>query len=354
MTSTRTLLSLVILSSGILRAQTLQGAGSSVPYALFAEWFKDYRRVNPAVKLHYKATGSANGIDELMENKADFAVTDTMLTNGQLAAARQSFAADILQIPVVLTAVVPVYTVNGADVELKFTGAALAGIYLGKITRWNDSEITQANPGVSLPDEKIVVVYRSDTSDTTYMWTEFLSKVSPAWKAGPGTGLNVNWPVGLGAKGDDGVEDLVVGPEGRYSYLIDDLVKNIPNSIGYVQLRYAIDRKLPYGDVQNADGNFTRAAESSIIAEAVSAAKSIPDAYRSSLVDIPSETGYPISSFTWILIRASMPDKDKARAMAGFLRWVLRDGQNSAEALHYVKLPSDIVDEALAEVAKLH
>ncbi|MBV8553198.1 MAG: phosphate ABC transporter substrate-binding protein PstS [Acidobacteriaceae bacterium] len=351
---TRAVRILVIVSSGILHAQTLHGVGSSSPYSLFSEWFKDYGKVNPAVKMHYKPTGSAHGIDQFIEGRADFAVTDAPLTNDQREMARQKLGADVLQIPMMLAAVVPVYTVAGVDVELKFTGAALAGIYLGKITRWNDSEIANANPGVPLPDEKIIVVHRSDSSDITYMWTEFLSKVSPAWRAGPGKGLNVKWPIGLGAKGDDGVEDLVIGPEGSYAYLVDDLVRSISNSIGYVQFHYAVDRKLPYGDVQNASGNFARAAELSIIAEAVSAAKSIPDAYRSSLVDVPSEIGYPISSFIWILVPASMADKEKTKAMADFLKWMLKDGQNSAEALHYVRLPSSIVGEALTEVARLH
>jgi phosphate transport system substrate-binding protein len=351
---TRAVLILVSVFCGGLRAQTLHGVGSTFPYALFSEWFKSYRHLNPTVKMHYKPTGSASGIDQFIGGKADFAATDTPLRDDQLQAARQKLGADILQIPMVLGAVVPVYTVAGANVELKFTGAALAGIYLGKITRWNDPEIVNANPGVSLPDAKIIVVHRSESSDTTYMWTEFLSKVSPTWRAGPGKGLSVNWPIGLGAKGDDGVEELVIGPEGTYSYLIDDLVKGVSNSIGYVQLRYAIERQLPYGDVENASGNFTRAAESSIIAEAASAAKSIPDAYRSSLADIPSEIGYPISSFTWILVPARMQDAGKTRAMADFLRWMLKDGQNSAEALHYVRLPSSIVDEAVAEVERLH
>jgi phosphate transport system substrate-binding protein len=194
-------------------------------------------------------------------------------------------------------------------------------------------------------------VHRSDNNETTFLWTEFLTKVSSEWRAGPGKGLNVQWPIGLGAKGDDGVEDLVLGPRGDYG--IEDLVGSISNSIGYVQLHYAILHKLPYGDVQNASGAFARAAESSIMAEAASAAKSIPDAYRMSLANVSSQTGYPISSFTWILIPAKMQDKEKARAMADFLKWMLKDGQDSAEALHYVKLPASIVDPALAEVAKL-
>lgn len=336
--------------SALACGQTLHGVGSTFPYPLYSEWSKSYTTVNHTVKLHYKPTGSPKGIEELIEGKADFAATETTLTDEELKMARQKLGTDLLQVPTVLGAVVPIYTVEGADVELKFTGAALAGIYLGKITHWNDPEIVEANPGVQLPDAKIIVVHRSDDNDTTYLWTDFLSSVSPEWKAA-GKGLNVKWPVGLGVKGDDGMEDLVVGP--LRTYLIDSVVSSIPNSIGYVQLHYAIEHQLPYGDVQNASGAFVRATESSIMAEAASAAKSIPDAYRSSLVNVPSPIGYPISSFTWILVPANMRDKGKAKAMADFLRWMLKDGQSSAEALHYVRLPLSIVDAAFAEVAKL-
>jgi phosphate transport system substrate-binding protein len=340
--------------SAVLHAQVLHGVGSTSQYPLFSEWSKNYKKVNSAVKLHYTPTGSAKGIEKFLEGKADFVATDKALTDQQLQSARQSLGADILQIPMVLGAVVPVYSVDGVDAELKFTGAALAGIYLGKITRWNDQEIADANPGVQLPDAAIKVVHRSDDSDTTYLWTTFLSDVSKEWKAGPGKGLNVQWPVGLGAKGDDGVEDLVIGPRIAMSTRVDDYVKNISNSIGYLQLHYAIERNLPYGDVENASGGFARAAASSITAEATSAAKESPDAYRRSLADVPSEKGYPISSFTWILVPAEMRDKAKAKAMSDFLKWMLKDGQGAAAELHYVRLPTEIAENAAGEAAKLH
>jgi phosphate transport system substrate-binding protein len=325
----RMALILACLSCALLNAQVLQGVGSSAQYPLFSQWSKGYKRVNSGVKLHYTPTDSAKGIEQFIQGNADFVVTDTMLTDEQLKMARQKFGADILQVPMVLDAVVPIYTVDGVDTELKFTGAALAGIYLGKITKWNDPEIADANPGVPLPDATIKVVHRSDGDDTTYLWTEFLSKVSPQWKAGPGTGLNVNWPTGLGAKGDDGVEDLVLGPR-SVSYRVDDFPRNISNSIGYVPLHYAIERNLPYGDVENASEEFVRATASSLMAEAVSAAKESPNAYRGSLADVPSMTGYPISSFTWILVPAEIRDKAKAKAMADFLQWMLKEGQDSA------------------------
>jgi phosphate transport system substrate-binding protein len=349
---TRAALISVCLSSALLHSQVLRGVGSTAQYPLFSQWSQSYKRVNSAVKLHYTPTGSSKGIEQFLDGKADFVATDKPLTDEQLKAARQKLGGDILQVPMVLGAVVPVYTVDGVDAELKFTGDALAGIYLGKITKWNDPEIADANPGVSLPDAVIKVVHRSDDNDTTYLWTEYLSEVSREWKTGPGKGLNVNWPVGLGAKGDDGVEDLVLGPRGDYG--VEDLTRGISNSIGYVQLRYAIERRLPYGDVENASGGFARAAASSLAAEAASAAKEGPGAYRASLTEMPSTTGYPISSFTWILVPADMRDKTKSRAMADFLRWMLNDGQGAAAALHYVRLPSAIVEDAQPEVSKLH
>jgi phosphate transport system substrate-binding protein len=339
--------------SALLQAQVLHGVGSTSEYPLFAEWSKNYKNVNSAVKLHYSATGSSRGVEEFLDGKADFVATGEALTEHQLQSARQKLGADVLQIPMVLGAVVPVYSVDGVDTELKFTGAALAGIYLGKITKWSDPEIADANPGISLPDATIKVVHRSDDSDTTYLWTEFLSKVSPEWKAGPGQGLKVNWPTGLGAKGDDGVEDLVVGPR-LVNNRVDDFPRNIANSIGYVQLHYAIERNLPYGDVENGPEGFARATSSSLMAEAASAQAESPTAYRASLAGIPSMTGYPISSFTWILVPAEMRDKSKAKAMGDFLKWMLKEGQDFASELRYVGLPEAIVEDARAEAAKLH
>jgi phosphate transport system substrate-binding protein len=349
---TRVLLILAYIYPALLPAQALHGAGSTSPYPLYSEWSKSFRKADNSVKLHYSPTGSAHGINQFLEGKADFAVTDMILNDQQLKTARQKLGGDILQIPMVLNAVVPVYSVQGVDTDLKFTRAALAGIFLGKITKWDDPEIADANPGVTLPDAVIKVVHRSDENDTTYLWTEFLSKVSPEWKAGPGIGLNVNWPVGLGVRGDDGEEDLVLGPRGDYG--VEDFLKNLSNSIGYVQLHYAIEHQLPYGDVENASGAFVRATGSSIMAEAASAAESSPDAYRQALADLPSATGYPISSFMWILVPSEMRDKAKAKAMADFLKWMLKDGQNSATDLHFVRLPPAIAENALAVVAKLH
>ncbi|MBV8113324.1 MAG: phosphate ABC transporter substrate-binding protein PstS [Silvibacterium sp.] len=341
----------VCFVSALLHAQTLHGVGSTAQYPLFEDWIKSYKKSNPGVKLHFTPTGSNRGIEEFLEGRTDFVATDIMPAGAQLQTAKQRLGGDILQVPMALDAVVPIYSVDGVNTELKFTAAALAGIYLGKITRWDDPEIADANPGVSLPSETIKVVHRSDDNDTTYLWTEYLSRVSPEWKAGPGAGLNVNWPVGLGAKGDDGVEDLVIGP--KVTYDVDDFPKALSNSIGYIQLHYAIERNLPYGDVENASGAIVRAAPSSIMAEAASATESMPNAYRGLLTDVASPTGYPIASFTWILVPANMQDKAKTKAMAGFLKWMLNEGQYSVVMQHYVKLPPAIIESAAAEVAKL-
>jgi phosphate transport system substrate-binding protein len=268
----------------------------------------------------------------LIEGKVDFAASDTRMSAEQLEIAKAKLGVDIIQIPAVLGAVVPIYKVDGVNSELKFTVAALAGIYLGTITMWSDPEIADANPTVTLPDEKIVVVHHSDDSHTTYQWTDFLSQVCPAWTTGPGKGLKLKWPVGIGAKGDDGVEDLVVGPTGYYG--ISDLVSGIRDSIGYVQLHYAIERRLPYGDVLSKSGGFVRATDSSVKA---AAASSVPDSFQGSIEDEPGEGTYPISSFTWLLIPTKMEDPVKTKAMAGFVKWMLTDGQKSDDALHYVK-----------------
>jgi phosphate transport system substrate-binding protein len=338
---------LIILVPSSL-SQTLHGAGSTFPYPLYSKWFESYRKLHPSVKIHYWPVGSDAGIEDLIEGKVDFAASDTAMSAEQLKMAKAKLGTDILQIPAVLGAVVPIYKVDGVNSELKFTGAALAGIYLGTITMWDDPEIANANPSITLPSEKIVVVHHSDPSDTTYQWTDFLSQVSPAWSAGPGKGLNVTWPVGLGAKGDDGVEDLVVGPVGYYG--VADFVSGIRNSIGYVQLHYAIERRLPYGDVLSKSGGFVRATDSSVMA---AAASSVPDSFRGSIENEPGEGTYPISSFTWLLIPAKMQDPVKTKAMADFVKWMLTDGQNSDDALHYVKLPAAIIDRAMTEIAKM-
>lgn len=330
-------------------AQAIQGAGSKFPYPLYEKWFASFRKLHPSVKIDYKPIGSSAGIERLMAGTSDFAATNAPITEEQLRAIKLKLGKDVLLIPTVAGAVVPIYKVDGVNTDLKFTGSALAGIYLGSITKWNAPEIVDANPGVSLPNAKIIVVHRSDTSDTSYLWTTYLSQMSPAWKAGPGAGVNVRWPTGLGTKGDDGVADLVIGPTGDVG--VTELVSSLPNSIGYVQLRYAIDNQLPYGDVQNSSGAFVRATASSITA--AGASNEVLGLSGNPLANEYSQTAYPLSSFTWLLIPVEMKDKTKANAMADFLKWMLTEGQQTVEPLHYARIPKNIVAQALTEIARL-
>src|ERR1700676_1370020 len=237
---------------------------------------------------------------------------------------------NILHFPTVLGADVPTYNVPGVTAALNFTPDALSGIFLGKITKWNDPAITGANKGVNLPASDIIVVHRSDGSGTTYIWTDYLSKISDEWKTKVGKGTSVNWPVGLGGKGNEGVTGLV---------------KQTPNSIGYVELIYAVQNNIPYGSVKNSSGNFVKADLASVTAAAAGAAKQMPDDFRVSITDAPGKTAYPISSFTWLLIPQKFQDAPKRDAIKGFLKWMLADGQSSVEALSYAKLPKEVVEK---------
>ena len=327
-------------------AQTLQGAGSSLPYPLYSKWIEHYHKLHSTVKIHYQPVGPNAGITDLLAGKVDFAASDTPLDDQQLQALKAKFGSDVLQIPTALSAVVPIYRIDGVNAELKFTSAALAGIYLGTVTMWDDSAIADANPNVSLPNKKIVVIHRSDSSETTYQWTAFLSRVSPEWKSGPGTGLTVKWPVGHGVKEEDGMEDLVIGPTGNYGTA--DLLSGLSNSIGYIQFRYAIENELPYGDVQSESGGFVRAAQSSVLAAA--------NADRAHLRSIENQPGvglYPIASVVWLVVPVKLSDEAKTKAMADFLKWALTDGQSISADLHYVVLPIAVVDRALAEIVTI-
>ena len=254
------------------------------------------------------------------------------LSDDQLA----QFKVKVLHFPTVLGAVVPTYNVSGVSSDLNFTQKALAGIYLGTITKWNDPEIANANKGVNLPNTDIVVVHRSDGSGTSFIFTDFLSKVSDDWKNKVGKGTSVNWPVGLGGKGNEGVTGLV---------------KQTPASIGYVELIYAIQNNIPYGKVQNAAGKFLKADLAGVTAAAAGAAKDIPDDFRVSITNSPGPTAYPISSFTWLLIPAQIPDAGKREAIKDFLNWMVADGQNYNEALSYAKLPKPVADKEKKAIA---
>jgi phosphate transport system substrate-binding protein len=317
------------LTAAIAAAQggavKLNAAGATFPYPIYSKWFDVYHTAHPDVEINYQSIGSGGGIRQLQAGTVDFGASDGPMSDDQLAQSKFK----VLHFPTVLGADVPSYNIAGVTGELNFTQRALAGIYLGTITKWNDPEIAKANPGVNLPNADIVVVHRSDGSGTTYIWTDFLAKVSDDWKNKVGkAATSVNWPVGLGGKGNEGVTGLV---------------KQTPNAIGYIELIYAVQNNIPYGKVQNAAGKFVRADLASVTAAAAADAKSIPDDFRVSITNAPGPNVYPISSFTWLLIPAQIQDAAKRDAIKAFLKWMLTDGQKFNEALSYAQLPKDVI-----------
>ncbi len=302
----------------------LNAAGATFPYPIYSKWFDVYHTAHPNVQINYQSIGSGGGIRQLQAGTVDFGASDGPMTDEQLAQSKVK----ILHFPTVLGAVVPTYNVAGVSSDLNFTQKAIAGIYLGQITKWNDPEIAKANPGVKLPGDDIVVVHRSDGSGTSYIFTDFLSKVSPDWKSKVGTNTSVNWPVGLGGKGNEGVSGLV---------------KQTPDSIGYIELIYAVQNNIPYGKVQNAAGKFLKADLAGVTAAAAGAAKDMPEDFRVSITNAPGAAAYPISSFTWLLIPVQIPDAAKKTAIKDFLKWMLVEGQNYNEGLTYAKLPKPVI-----------
>jgi phosphate transport system substrate-binding protein len=317
---------------------TINGAGASFPYPIYSKWFDDYHKKNSNNQINYQSIGSGGGIKQVTEGTVDFGASDGPMNDDQLKAFRDKHGFDILHFPTVLGADVPAYNIPGVSAELTFTSDAIAGIFLGKITKWNDPAIAGANKGVNLPGNDIVVVHRSDGSGTSYIWTDYLSKVSDEWKNKVGKGTSVNWPVGLGGKGNEGVAGLV---------------KQTPNSFGYVELIYAIQNNMPYGKVKNASGNVVKADLASVTAAAAGAAKDMPADFRVSITNAPGKNAYPISSFTWLLIPEKFSDAAKRDAIKGFINWMLVDGQNEVEALSYAKLPKEVVAKEKQALAKV-
>src|SRR5277367_3082777 len=324
------LLAVFGLASAVWAANALSitGAGATFPYPMYSKWFDEYHKKDANIEIHYQSIGSGGGINQVTEGTVDFGASDGPMNDEQLKAFQDKHGFAILHFPTVLGAVVPTYNIPGVSSDLNFTPEALAGIFLGKITKWNDPAIAGENKGVNLPGNDIVVVHRSDGSGTSYIWTDYLSKISEEWKSKVGKGSSVNWPVGLGGKGNEGVAGLV---------------KQTSNGFGYVELIYAIQNKMPYGTVKNSSGAFIKADLSSVTAAAAGAAKSMPDDFRVSITDASGKTAYPISSFTWLLIPAKFSDGAKRDAIKGFVKWMLADGQNYAEALSYAKLPKEVV-----------
>jgi phosphate transport system substrate-binding protein len=327
---------LALVAIGVAQATlSINGAGATFPNPIYSKWFDDYHKKNPDIEINYQSIGSGGGIKQVTEGTVDFGATDGPMNDEQLKAFQDKHGFPILHFPTVLGADVPTYNISGVSGELNFTPEALAGIFLGKVTKWNDPLIAGANKGVNLPGNDIVIVHRSDGSGTSYIWTDYLSKVSDEWKNKVGKGTSVNWPVGLGGKGNEGVAGLV---------------KQTPNALGYVELIYAIQNKMPYGKVKNSSGEFIKADLPSVTAAAAGAAKNIPDDFRVSITDAPGKGAYPISSFTWLLIPSKFYDTAKRDAIKGFLKWMLTDGQNEVEALSYARLPKEVVAKEMKAI----
>ena len=313
---------------------TLNGAGATFPYPMYSKWFSKYHDAHPDIQFNYQSIGSGGGIRQVLAGTVDFGASDGPMTDEQLAQAKTK----ILHVPTVLGAVVPAYNVSGVSGEIKFTPDVLAGIFMGKVTNWNDKGIASANPGVNFPkDEPIVVIHRSDGSGTTFIFTDYLSKVSPDWQSQAGKGTSVKWPVGLGGKGNEGVAGMI---------------RQMQGSIGYIELIYAVQNKITYGTVRNASGAFVKASLDSVTAAAASV-KSMPADFRVSITNAPGKDAYPISSFTWLLIPAQAKDAAKGKIIADFLNWMVDDGQKMTADLTYAPLPASVVTKVKDEIKQV-
>jgi len=312
---------------------TLNGAGATFPYPMYSKWFSEYNKLHSDIQFNYQSIGSGGGIRQVLAGTVDFGATDGPMTDEQLGQAKSK----ILHIPTVLGADVPAYNIPGVSEELKFTPEVLANIFLGKITSWNDAAIAKANPGVNLPNQPVIVIHRSDGSGTTYIWTDYLSKVSPDWKNQVGKGTSVKWPVGLGGKGNEGVAGMI---------------RQMQGSIGYVELIYAVQNHIAYGSVKNAGGEFVKASLASVTAAAASV-KTMPADFRVSITNAPGKDAYPIASFTWLLIPTPSKDAAKGKMIADFLNWMVEDGQKMTADLSYAPLPESVaakVKETIKQV----
>jgi phosphate transport system substrate-binding protein len=302
----------------------INAAGATFPYPIYGKWFEEFTKADPDAQINYQSIGSGGGIRQFTEGTVDFGASDMPMTDEQIG----KFKNKPLHFPTVLGGIVPTYNIPGVTQELKFTPDALAGVYLGKIKKWNDPELAKANPGVKLPDSEIVVVHRSEGSGTTFVWTDYLAKVSPEWKTKVGVNASVSWPVGLGGKGNEGVAGIV---------------KQTPHSIGYVELIYALQNKMAYGWVRNAAGTYLKADLDSVTEAAAAIAKTMPADFRVSITNPPGKKAYPIASFTWLLIPSKIEDPGKKKAIVTFLHWMLTDGQKYAGSLGYAPLPKEVV-----------
>src|SRR5215813_2106549 len=327
---------LVAVSAGAGRADAqmlINGAGATFPYPIYSKWFDEYTKVDPSVRFNYQSIGSGGGIRQITEQTVDFGATDGPMTDEQLKKA----PGELFHVPTVLGAVVATYNIPGSP-KLHFTGEVLADIFLGKITKWNDEKIAALNAGVSLPSDPIIVVHRSDGSGTTYIWVDFLAKVSKEWEQKVGRGTSVNWPVGLGGKGNEGVAGQV---------------KSTPGALGYVELAYAITNKLPAALVKNLAGKFIEPSIESTTAAAAGAAKDMPADFRVSITNAPGESAYPIASFTWLLVYKEQANEAKGKALVKFLWWAMHEGQKYPTALLYAPLPAPVISQIEAKIKQI-
>jgi len=323
---------LFVLAMSAAQAQKLTGAGATFPYPIYSKWFSEYSAAHPGVEINYQSIGSGGGIRQVTAGLVDFGATDGPATDEQLAASKTK----LIHIPTVLGAVVPIFNVPGVN-DVKFSSDVLADIFLGKISNWNDARIAKDNPGVKLPDQKIIVVHRSDGSGTTYIFTDYLSKVSSEWANGPGKGASPSWPVGVGGKGNEGVAGLV---------------RQLPGSLGYVELIYALQNKISYGEVKNAAGNWEKASIEGVT-EAAASIKVLPADYRVSITNAPGADAYPISSFTWLLVPLKSPDPAKGKVIKDLLSWIVNSGESEVSAFSYAPLPKSVAEKVLKTVYSL-
>ena len=321
------------LALPVMGQTTLNGAGATFPYPMYSKWFSEYNKLHPEVQINYQSIGSGGGIRQVLNGTVDFGASDGPMSDEQLSQSKTK----ILHIPTVMGAVVPAYNVPGISGEVKFTPEALAGIFLGNIQNWNDPAITKVNPGVSFPNQPIIVIYRSDGSGTTFIFTDYLSKISKDWSNTVGKGTSVKWKIGMGGKGNEGVAGQV---------------RQLQGSIGYVELIYAVQNKISYGAVKNAAGNFVKATLEGVT-EAAASAKAMPADFRVSITNAPGKTAYPISSFTWLLIPAQAKDPKKGKIIADFLDWMVNDGQKMASQLSYAPLPDSVVEKVKAAIKQI-
>jgi phosphate transport system substrate-binding protein len=326
------LLAGLVLALPVMGQTTLNGAGATFPYPMYSKWFSEYNKLHPDVQINYQSIGSGGGIRQVLNGTVDFGASDGPMSDEQLKQAKTP----ILHIPTVMGAVVPAYNVPGVSGEIKFTPEALAGIFLGKIQKWNDPALTQANPGVKLPDQSIIVIYRSDGSGTTFIFTDYLSKISQDWANSVGKGTSVKWAIGMGGKGNEGVAGQI---------------RQLQGSIGYVELIYAVENKITYGSVKNAAGNFVKASLDSVT-EAAASAKSMPADFRVSITNAPGKTAYPISSFTWLLIPNPAKDSTNGKVLIDFLKWILQH-ENEVSSLYYAPLPASVVQQVAGTINTL-